>query len=190
MKKKIIIIIISILLLISIIGIIHYKNIYDKNLVNVDDIVTDSKFENITYNQVEELNEDILGILTIDKIGLKATVKEGSNKEILENYIGHIENTSTYDGNVVLAGHNRGNQYSYFARINELEKGDIITYQTKFYTRNYKVDNIQTILETDCSLLQDTKENKITLITCVPNKRVQRLCVQATEVVENVETNL
>lgn len=48
MKKKIIIIVISILLLISIIGIINYQKIYDKNLVNANNIITDSKFENIT----------------------------------------------------------------------------------------------------------------------------------------------
>ena len=34
-------------------------------------------------------------------------------------------------------------------------------------------------------MLKDTQENKLTLITCIPNKKVQRLCVQATEVVEN-----
>ena len=59
------------------------------------------------------------------KYGLNAEVKEGSSNEILKDYIGHIENTSTYDGNVGLAGHNRGNKNSYFARINELEKCNI-----------------------------------------------------------------
>ena len=51
------------------------------------------------------------------KYGLNAEVKEGSTNEILKKYIGHIENTSTYDGNVGLAGHNRGNKNSYFAII-------------------------------------------------------------------------
>ena len=98
------------------------------------------------------------------KYGLKAEVKEGSSNEILNEYIGHIENTSTYDGNVGLAGHNRGNKNSYFARLNELENGDIITYKTNFFTRKYKVDNIQTILETDWNLLKETDQNKLTLI--------------------------
>lgn len=189
MKKKVIIII-SIIFIVVVSGIIYYCNVYDKNLVDPNDIVTDSKFENVTYNQVEELNGDILGILTIDKIGLKASVKEGSNRAVLNNYIGHIENTAIYDGNICLAGHNRGNQYSYFSRINELKKGDIITYQTKFYTKNYKVDHMQTILENDWSLLQNTYENKITLITCVANKKLQRLCVQATEIEENEQKDL
>ena len=66
-----------------------------------------------------------------------------------------------------------------------MQIGDIITYQTNFFTRNYKVDNIQTVLETDWSLLQETEQNKLTLVTCVANKKIQRLCVQATEIVEN-----
>lgn len=166
-------------------GLVYYFNNYDSNLVDPNEIQTDSDFENVTYNQEENiLDEDVLGILTIEKIGLKATVKEGSSNEILENYIGHIENTSLYDGNIGLAGHNRGYANSYFARINELENGDIITYQTKFYTRQYKVDNIQAIFETDWSLLENTQENKLSLITCIANKRNQRLCVQATEISE------
>lgn len=185
MKKKIIITSICLILIAGIIGIVYLCNLYDKNLVDPNEIVTDSKFEDVTYDRVEEIGDDVIGILTIEKIGLKATIKEGSDTEVLKDYIGHIENTATYDGNVGLAAHNRGNQYSYFAKINELENGDIITYQTKFFTRNYEVDNIQTILETDWLLLEDTQENKLTLITCIANKKVQRLCVQATEVVEN-----
>lgn len=184
MKKKIIIISICFILIAGIVGTVYLFNLYDTDLVNPNDIVTDSEFEDVTYDKVEEIGNDVIGILTIEKIGLKATIKEGSDNLVLKDYIGHIENTATYDGNVGLAAHNRGNQYSYFARINELENGDVITYQTKFFTRNYKVDNIQTILETDWSLLEDTQENKLTLITCIANKRVQRLCVQATEVVQ------
>lgn len=83
-------------------------------------------------------------------------------------------------------GHNRGYENSYFARINELEEGDILTYKTKFYTREYRVDNIQTIFDDDWSLLENTKENKLTLITCIANKKNQRLCVQATQIVDEI----
>lgn len=83
-----------------------------------------------------------------------------------------------------MLGHNRGNKYSYFARINELETGDIITYKTKFYERQYKVDNIKVVFEDDWSMLQNSKENKITMVTCIANKKNQRLCVQATQMFE------
>lgn len=185
MNRKIIIIF-SIIIVLLIGSCTYYFCNYDSKLANPNDIKTDADYIDITYNQEENIfNEDILGILTIEKIGLRTSVKEGSNSQVLKNYIGHIENTSIYDGNIGLAGHNRGYQNSYFARINELEKGDMITYQTKFYTRNYKVDNIQTIFEKDWTLLENTKENKLSLITCIANKKNQRLCVQATEITAN-----
>lgn len=184
MKRRLIILI-TILLIILVGGCIYYFSNYDLKLADLNDIKTDYGYKDVTYNQEENiLNEDILGILTIEKIGLKANVKEGSDNKTLKNYIGHIEETSLYDGNIGLAAHNRGNKYSYFARINELEKGDVITYQTKFYTRQYKVDNIQAIFETDWKLLENTNDNKITLITCIANNKNQRLCVQATEITE------
>lgn len=182
MKKVKKICIVIIVLLLTGISIIFINN-KNNELVNANDIQTDEKFENVTYDVAEDVWDDsVLGILTIEKIGLNATVKEGTSNEVLLNYIGHIEETAIYDGNVGLAGHNRGTENSYFARINELEKGDIIKYKTKFFDRVYVVDNIQVIYETDWNLLKSTEENKLSLITCVSNKRNQRLCVQATEI--------
>lgn len=181
MKKVKIICIVIIVLLLTGISIIFINN-KNNELVNANDIKTDEKFENVAYDVAEDVWDDsVLGILTIEKIGLNATVKEGTSNEVLLNYIGHIEETAIYDGNVGLAGHNRGTENSYFARINELENGDIIKYKTKFFDRTYVVDNIQVIYETDWNLLKSTEENKLSLITCISNKRNQRLCVQATE---------
>lgn len=180
MKKVKIICVIIIVLLLTGISIFLINN--NRKLVDVNDIKTDDRFEDVTYDDVEDVWDDsVIGIINIEKIGLNATVKEGTSSEILLNYIGHIEETATYDGNVGLASHNRGCKNSYFARINELEEGDIIKYKTKFFERTYVVDNIQAIYETDWSLLESTEENKLTLITCIANKRNQRLCVQATE---------
>lgn len=155
------------------------------DLTRIEDIKTDENYINVTYDKVEDINKsDVLGILTIDKIGVKATVKEGSKSNILKDYIGHIEETSKFDGNIGLAAHNRNNKYSYFARLNELRNGDVIIYETKYYKRKYKVEKIKTIYETDWSTLKNTNENKITLITCISGKRNQRLSVQAVEIKE------
>ena len=182
MKKfRIVLIIVCILITIFGIGWYAIDRYLNTNLADVDSIKTDSKFENVTYDS------DSQNDFTIEKIGLNVTVKEGSTNDVLKDYIGHIETTATYDGNVGLAGHNRGYGDSFFARLNELEVGDIVKYKTKFYERTYKVDNIQVIFETDWSLLENTKENKLTMITCIPNRREQRLCVQATEMTCNTE---
>lgn len=173
-------------ILIMMIGVIVGIFIYQNNeLANIDDIKTDSKFEDVTYDIEEDISQDdVLGILSIDKIGLNVTVKEGSDSDTLLKYVGHIEETATYDGNVGLAGHNRGNNCSFFARLNELKEGDILTYKTKFFTRQYKVDCKKVIYETDWSMLEATQDNKLTLITCIKNKRNQRLCVQGTEILQ------
>lgn len=183
-KKIILLVIVGMILFLASVFYLWSDHYYD--ITKPEDIITDKNYIFVTYDKQEELlNKDVLGILTIEKIGLKATVKEGSTKEILKEYIGHIEETSKYDGNIGLAAHNRFNKYSYFARINELEKGDILIYKTKYYTRRYKVDKIAVIYETDWSYLENTEENKLTLITCIANKEEQRLCVQATEIIEN-----
>lgn len=186
MKKiKVICLIIIFILLTGVM--IFLANYNSSKLVNVEDIKTDDNYEDITYDKTEDVWDDfVLGIITIEKIGLNATVKEGTTPKVLLEYVGHIENTATYDGNIGLAGHNRGCKNSYFARLNELKIGDEIRYKTKFYERTYVVDNIQVILETDWSLLQSTEENKLSLITCITNKRKQRLCVQATEKTCNI----
>lgn len=75
MKKKITVTSICFILIALIIGILYLCSIYDKNLVDPNDIVTDSDFENVTYDQVkdsEELEDGILGILTIEKIRIKS----------------------------------------------------------------------------------------------------------------------
>lgn len=190
MNRKIIILFVTVIL----IGALNALFIYDKNVLKQE------KYENEMTEEEEQIAEDdmiiedeesdktktdlednILGSLIINKINLNAEVKEGSSSEVLKDYIGHIEETAKYDGNVGLAAHNRGNGHSYFARINELELGDEIVYRTKFEERRYKVINKKEILETDWSLLGNTKENKLTLITCIRNRVNQRLCVQAVQ---------
>lgn len=194
MNKKIFVLFITIIL----IGALSTLFVYDKNVlkqeqyqngiieeeeqITEDDTSSEEKISSKDEENEElgpDLKDDILGNLIINKINLNAEVKEGSSNEVLKDYIGHIEETAKYDGNVGLAAHNRGNEHSYFARINELELGDEIIYKTKFEERKYKVTNKKEILETDWSLLGNTKQNQLTLITCIKNKVNQRLCVQA-----------
>ena len=48
-----------------------------------------------------------------------------------------------------------------------------------FGTKDYKVNNLKVIYETDWKPLEEDGTNKLTLITCIADKRNQRLCVQA-----------
>ncbi len=122
--------------------------------------------------------------IEIPKINLKAPISEGTSQEIMLNYVGHFENTSIWNGNIGLAAHNRGYPINYFAKLKELKIGDLIIYRTNNGTKKYKIKLIKIIEDTDWSYLGTTKENKITLITCVENKPTKRLCVQGLEIKE------
>ena len=179
MNKKLFVLFVVLILAISLISLV----LYDKQVLEKEE--NNEAIEN-NKNVTEDINsseEDVvLGTLKIEKINLNGPIKEGSSSEILKGDIGHIEETSKYDGNVGLAAHNRGNEHSYFARINELEPGDEIKYQTQYGQRIYKVDYKKEILETDWEPLKSSDINKLTLITCIKNKVNQRLCLQATEI--------
>ena len=123
--------------------------------------------------------ENVIGVLTIEKIGFRGLVYEGTLMSTLDKGIGHFENTPYYEGNVGFAGHN---SEEIWANLHELENGDIITYTSFLGARQYKVCNLQKIDETDWSLLENTEKNFITLITCVRNEPFKRLAVQAIEV--------
>lgn len=174
MHKKIIILPIIIAIIVAIVCLCTY----DKKTESLE---KQNSVENNIEEKIEDSKDDTLGTLHIEKINLNAPVKQGSTPEILKSYVGHIEETAIYDGNIGLAAHNRGNEYSYFARLKELKKGDEIIYESSYGTRKYIVQTSQTILETDWSFLKNSTENKITLITCIANRPNQRLCVQAIE---------
>lgn len=99
----------------------------------------------------------------------------------MDKYIGHFEETKTWGGNVCLAAHNRGYENNYFSRAKELKEGDKIIYHYQNLSKEYIVEKHEIIKDTDLSCLEDTEENKITLITCVENEPNYRRCIQAIE---------
>lgn len=134
--------------------------------------------EEISLNQYKQYNWRII----ISKINLDASILEGTNKEVLRRGVGHFETTSKWDGNVCLAAHNRGYKYNYFQELKSLKMGDIIIYQTEKGKRTYSVEVKEKIKETDWSKIKETKENYLTLLTCVENMPEYRLCIQAKEI--------
>lgn len=120
--------------------------------------------------------------IKIPKLRVDAPITEGTNAESLRRTVGHFEETNKWDGNVALAGHNRGYRCNFFQEIKKLQIGDEIIYQTEKGKRKYRVILNKIILETNWKYIQNTKENKVTLITCEENKREYRRCIQAVEV--------
>ena len=111
-----------------------------------------------------------LGTLEIPAIDLEVKIYQGTDSRTLAKGVGHFTETSIWAGNVGLAAHNRGTN-SYFGQIHTLEAGDRITLTTKLGTRTYEVTSVAKVSETDRSSLTDTRDNCLTLYTCVRNER-------------------
>ena len=189
-KGIVVSIIISLVIWISLNFILIQFNENQKKEVNTTLVLKTSQVnpikENVEENiEIDEAVENQYKInewrIFISKINLDAPILEGTTQEVLRRGVGHFTSTSKWDGNVVLAAHNRGYKYNFFQEIKRLEIGDIIEYQTEQGKRTYEVCGKEKIKETDLSILENTKENKLTLITCVENMPEYRLCIQAKE---------
>jgi sortase A len=122
-----------------------------------------------------------IGTLYVSSTQKTIKVYEGEDLTNLAKGAGHFASTSAWDGNVALAGHNRGSN-AYFSFVKDLNNGDTLIYKTKYGVRTYKVYSKIQVSELDASSLSWSAENKLTLITCVANVPELRYCVQALEV--------
>lgn len=128
------------------------------------------------------LDNGAIGSISIPAIGVKNFyVWEDTTSASMKNGVGHFTNTSVWEGNVGIAGHNRGAKYV-IGDIKDLERGDKITYKTSVGERTYAVETVTTIKNNDWSYLEATSDNRITLITCVAGDSSRRWVVQAVEI--------
>lgn len=135
-----------------------------------------------------ELTDDFLlsngavGRISIPAIGIKNYyVWEDTSDSSMRKGVGHFSSTSVWEGNVGVAGHNRGAAYS-IGEIKDLERGDRIIYKTSAGERTYAVETVKTIRNDDWSYLESTSDNRLTIITCVAGNSNRRWVVQAVEI--------
>ncbi len=131
-----------------------------------------------------EMDGGSIGILTIPDIGLSVLVYESDDAmEDMDKGAAHFKSTSAWQGNIGLSAHNINFDGSagYFLNLYTLKAGAVIQYETALGVREYAVESVKEIAETDWSMLGRTEDNRVTLITCVKGKPALRLCVQAVE---------
>lgn len=181
-----ILLIFLILSFVILLGIYTGENLHNKSLIKkISKIYTENIYlqkENSKEKEDVKLELDgktVLGILKIEKINFEGLVYEGTESDVLKKGVGHFEQTPILEGNPCFAAHN---YYKYWAKLHTLKDGDSISYTSYLGTKNYKVSKIVEISEKDWSLLKNTEENIITLITCIKNQPEKRLCVQAKEI--------
>lgn len=154
----------------------------DKVVINKSAVKVQEETNSTKTDVVKEVENNIIGYLTIPDILLEnAPIKENTDLTILSQAIGHFTSTNIYEGNVGLASHNSGGKGDYFKNLKNINIGSKIYYQTQYGTKMYVVVAKEKINETNFNYLEETKDNRITLITCVKGEKDKRLCVQAIE---------
>ena len=188
-KENRFLIAIILIAIITLIGVIVFAVKYPVDKANKDaesiqigdnSDLDDTPLENIEQDIIHY--DDEIGTLTIPDILLdNAPIRESVELSTLSETIGHFPSTSIYEGNVGLASHNSGSQGDFFKNLKKIKIGSEIFYQTNYGTKRYVVTTKEVISEEDWSYLQETEDNRITLITCVAGQKDKRLCVQAIE---------
>lgn len=121
-----------------------------------------------------------IGTLSVPSLAICYKTYDSATTSNMNKGIAHFSDTSAWDGNIGLCGHNRGSRYNIGA-IKDLSIGDTIRYTTALGTRTYKVSYVGTVSATDWSRLSATADNRITIITCLANRPNLRVCVQAVQ---------
>lgn len=117
--------------------------------------------------------------IEIPRINLVAPIAEGTSANIMNEYVGHFEETPKNKGNIGLAAHNRGYKVNYFQNLKLLQKGDLIIYTYNGEISKYSVNELGIIKDIDWSKLESSSQDKLTLITCLEDEPEYRRYIQA-----------
>ena len=167
---------------------VFFKNqnkFFENSLVKIipDNIEIELKTPNSTVAISEQYQNNIdtqkIWQIEIPKINLVAPIAEGTSTNIMNEYVGHFEETPKNKGNIGLAAHNRGYKINYFRDLKLLQKGDLIIYTYNGEISKYSVNELGIIKDTDWSKLESSSQDKLTLITCLEDEPEYRRYIQA-----------
>jgi sortase A len=112
------------------------------------------------------VKDDGLTRVSIPKINLDVIVVEGTNHKALRVGPGHLKQTPAPGelGNSVISAH----RDTFFRHIYELVKGDDIQVRRNGRTYTFEVTGKKIVQPNDVSILNNTPDTRLTLITCYP----------------------
>lgn len=108
----------------------------------------------------------VLGVLEVPSVGLKVPVYSTNTDLVMDRGAGIIDGMAYPHelGNVGISGHRDG----YFRALKDVKQGDVIVLQTLRGEKRYKIDATTVVAITDTTLLRDTSDQTVTLVTCYP----------------------
>ena len=148
---------------------------YNRTLVGRDIsrfFMTDE--ERAEYESLLDVTDvGVIGYIEIPKLGEKMPIYHGTSEGVLQVAIGHLEGSSLPVGgkgsHCALSGHRGLPSARLFTDLDQIVIGDLFHLYILDEVLTYQVDQIETVLPEDVSLLEiDPERDLCTLITCTP----------------------
>jgi sortase A len=111
-------------------------------------------------------DDALIGRLTIPRLHLQTTVREGTGNDILALAVGHMRGTAIpgQSGNVAVAGH----RDTLFSGLGGIRDKDVIHFETLHGQYEYQVTSTEVVSPQDVSVVKAGAHPELTLITCYP----------------------
>jgi len=151
------------------------------NLAANEDDATDSEVK----------RGETIGMVEIDKIGLKTAMVEGAEQDNIKFAVGHLPfSSSLYElgkenHNFAIVGHRSYTYGKFFNRLDELENNDEIIVYARNKVLTYKVFDKKIVQPTNVDVVNPIEgKSVVTLITCYPEYSDAQRLVLFSELVE------
>ena len=146
---------------------------YNKALYETDFPLTDYPAVPGYYDTLRITDNDMIGYLKIDRIGVELPIYHGTSDDVLGKGVGHLEGSSLPVGgentHCVMSAHRGLPSSKLFTDLDRIEKGDTFQIIILDQVLTYQVDFIKVIEPTDISDLQIIEGGDYcTLFTCTP----------------------
>jgi sortase A len=112
------------------------------------------------------ISGDLIGLIRISRLGMSVVVIEGTSAKVLRRGAGHIPGTALpgHPGNVAISGH----RDTFFLPLENIRHNDIITLTTLLGDYRYRVVSTSIVTPYDVSVLNQSRNEILTLVTCYP----------------------
>ena len=146
---------------------------YNKALYETNYPLMDYKKVPGYYETLSITENDMIGYLKIDRIGIELPIYHGTSDDVLNKGVGHLEGSSLPVGgentHCVMSAHRGLPSSKLFTDLDRMEIGDTFQIVVLDQVLTYQVDFVKTIEPTDVSDLQIIEGGDYcTLFTCTP----------------------
>lgn len=167
---------------------------YNESLLSNDDRYDMTDEQKAEYESLLDVSgTGVMGYVEIPSINVSLPIYHGTDKEILQIGVGHIEGTSLPVGGAnthcAISGHRGLTSSKLFTDIDQLAEGDVFKLSVLGETLTYEVDQIRIVLPDELNDLKiERDQDYCTLITCTPyGVNTHRLLVRGHRIPNDAE---